>query len=316
MSAGSDPLGRLIEGQGFIVLDGGLATELEARGADLNDTLWSAKLLLEDPDAIRRVHTSYLNAGADCIATATYQASFEGFARRGLGRVEAASLLELAVRLAVEARDEFWTGAGVDPVRRRPLVANSFGPYGAFLADGSEYRGDYRRSAAELRTFHEPRWRAVLDGGADLTAWETIPSAVEALVLRDLLVESPGETAWISFSCSDDLRICDGTPIADLARELDAVPNLAAIGVNCTAPAHVEGLVREIRAATDKPILVYPNSGGRYDATTKGWETPPEPTGWGSIIPRWRAAGAVGVGGCCRVRPREIERIRQTLSVG
>ncbi len=304
-------MGSLIEG--LLTLDGGLATELEARGADLNDDLWSAKVLLEAPEAIAAVHTAYLEAGADCIGTATYQASFEGFRNRGLTQLESAGLFELAVRLAVDARDAFWSEPRNRKDRHRPLVASSLGPYGAMLADGSEYRGDYDVSASDLRTFHEARWRAVSGHGADLTAWETVPSEAEALVLADLLRARPQEAAWISLSCRDERSICDGTPLRDVAARLDSVANLVAVGINCTHQAFVGPLIREARAVCTKPIFVYPNAGGRFDAENKRWATDVEAIDWSAAVRKWCALGATGVGGCCRVGPADIRVIRETL---
>ena len=207
----SDPLAPFLREQGFVVLDGGLATELEVRGHDLRDPLWSAKVLLDDPETVRAVHTAYLEAGADCIATVTYQASVPGFAARGLGRDEGLQQLRRAVALAVEARDAFWADPDHRAGRLRPLVVASVGPYGAYLADGSEYRGDYGLSRAELMDFHGERWRVLAGAGADLMACETIPSAVEAEVLLALLEESDGNWAWISFSCRGGDRISDGS---------------------------------------------------------------------------------------------------------
>ncbi|MFQ5350419.1 MAG: homocysteine S-methyltransferase, partial [Thermoanaerobaculia bacterium] len=216
------------------VLDGGLATELEARGHDIGDELWSARLLLDDPESIRRLHLDYLEAGADCIVSASYQASVEGFVPRGLSEAEAEATLRRAVELARAARDEFWRSAGHRTDRSRPLVAASVGPYGAFLADGSEYTGDYGLDADGLARFHRRRLEILAGCGADLLACETIPSAVEAGVLADLLAELPACHAWISFSCRDGERLRDGTEIARIAARLADSPRVVAVGVNCT----------------------------------------------------------------------------------
>ena len=182
-----NPLERFLAARPVMVLDGALATELERRGADLFDPLWSAKVLIEMPDIIRAVHLDYFLAGADVATTATYQATFEGFARRGLGHAHAAHMMRRAVELAIEARDDFWTDPRRVPGRLRPLVAASIGPYGAFLADGSEYRGRYPVSDEELSNFHRPRLEVLAATGADLIACETIPCLREALVLARLL---------------------------------------------------------------------------------------------------------------------------------
>ena len=205
------------EQQGFVLLDGGLATELESRGHDLNHNLWSAKLLMDTPEEICQVHLDFLNAGADCIITATYQASIRGFMKEGMSRAEAEALIQTAVDMAAQARDQFLEDND-DPLRVRPWVAASVGPYGAFLADGSEYRGDYSATDSELRSFHNSRWELLKNSDADVFAFETIPSIREAEVLLEILKATPGSYAWISFSCKDELHICDGTPISECAK--------------------------------------------------------------------------------------------------
>ncbi len=301
---------------GPLLLDGGLATALEAKGFDLDDPLWSARLLLEAPEAIREVHTDFLEAGADVIATVSYQASLPGFEARGIDRTEGLRLLDLATELAVEARDAFWAAEDNRPGRRRPLVAASVGPYGAYLADGSEYRGDYGVGRDELYDFHRERWLRFAASAADLIACETIPSAVEANVLVELLGQTPDTDAWISFSCPDGQHISDGTRIAEVAAACDGTPNLVALGVNCTRPRHIASLIGELRAATELPILVYPNAGEDYDATTRSWVTVSEGDAAGAVLSGlaagWVEAGASGVGGCCRVTAGDI----RTLATG
>jgi homocysteine S-methyltransferase len=300
-----------------ILLDGGLATALEAKGLDLDDPLWSARLLIEDPDAIRQVHLEFLEAGADVIATVGYQASLPGFAARGIERDEGVRLLELATRLAVEARDAFWAAPENRVDRRRPLVAASVGPYGAFLADGSEYRGDYDIGRNELVAFHQERWHLFADGDADLLACETVPSAVEAEALLELLRHTPDADAWISFSCRDGTRISDGTPIAEIAARCRGIDNLVALGVNCTKPRYVSSLIGEIRSAADLPVIVYPNAGEEYDVETRSWREASGGTAGDAALPQlalgWVEAGATGVGGCCRVTVGDVAALRSAF---
>ena len=201
MALVSSPFERFQDQQGATILDGGLATSLEALGYDLDHDLWSAKILLEAPDAIRRVHTDFLLAGADCITSGTYQASIPGLAAQGLSHDHAVQVLDRAVGLAVEARDAFWSDAGNRHQRLRPLVAASVGPYGAYRADGSEYTGEYGLSDDELLDFHEGRWRILAESAADLMGCETIPSLQETEVLLELLRRTPDRWAWMSFSC-------------------------------------------------------------------------------------------------------------------
>ena len=303
------PIDRLLATQPFAVLDGALATELERRGADLADPLWSARLLAEAPELIQAVHLDYFYAGADCAITASYQASIPGFVRRGLSESAAIALIQLSVRLAQRARDDFWADPANRQGRARPLIAASVGPYGAFLADGSEYRGNYGIDEQALIDFHRPRMAALVAAGPDLLACETIPCLAEARALARLLAEFPGVSAWVSFSARDGEHTSQGEPIAECAAFLDAVPAVAAIGVNCTAPQFIPGLISQIRGATAKPIVVYPNSGERYDAAHHAWAGGDACLPFGEQIPAWLAAGARLVGGCCRTTPDEIRAI-------
>ncbi len=284
--------------RGSLVLDGGLATELERRGADLSDRLWSARLLLEDPDLIREVHADYFDAGADVAISASYQASFHGFAERGLSREDAASLMRRSVGLAREAAD----AAGNDR-----LVAASVGPYGAVLADGSEYDGRYGLSVPELVDFHRARIEVLLDAGPDVLAMETIPSILEAEALVRILDGLPGVAAWISFSCSDGLHISDGTPFADAAALAASSDQVVAVGVNCSPPANLPELLSSARV--DRPLLAYPNLGSTWDAAARSWILQGPRPDLGAAAGEWRAAGAHIVGGCCGSTPDDIRAI-------
>jgi homocysteine S-methyltransferase len=310
---GPDPLAPILAASGSLILDGGLATELEARGFDLNHPLWSARLIAESPEAIVAVHRAYLEAGADCITSASYQATIDGFLKEGHPRAAAIDLLLRSVRLALEARDAFWADPRRRPGRRRPLVAASIGPYGAALANGAEYTGDYDQTEAGLRAFHEERFRLLAASGADLLACETLPSATEARVLASLLAESAPAVAWFSFSCRDGARISDGTPLADCARFLAPLPQVLAIGLNCTKPAFVASLVASVAAVTDKPVVAYPNSGEVYRPEDKTWSGAAAGD-WARFGREWHDAGARLIGGCCRTGPDHVRALRAALT--
>jgi len=312
--AASDPLAPFLSPDGVLVLDGGLASELEKAGFDLDHPLWSARLVHEAPEAIANVHRAYLEAGADCITAASYQATLKGFEREGRTRSEAEALLLRSVTLALEVRDSFWSEARHRAGRRRPLVAASVGPYGAFLANGAEYTGDYDLDEQGLREFHRERLSLLAGSGADLLACETIPSGSEARALSSLLAEPSGPDAWVSFSCRDGERLRDGTPLVECVAELAPIPHVRAIGVNCTAPEHVLSLLRAARRATRKPLVAYPNSGEEYDAPRRAWRGAASRESWGELGRRWRAAGARLIGGCCRTGPDEVRRLRAAFS--
>ncbi|SFJ25076.1 homocysteine S-methyltransferase [Streptosporangium canum] len=287
----------------MVILDGGLATHLEALGADLRDELWSAKLLLENPSVIRQAHLDYFAAGAEVATTASYQASIPAFVRRGLSAREAEKLIVLSVRLAAEARDSHGTGT----------VAASVGPYGAYLANGAEYTGDYDLDEDGLTDWHRDRWHILAGSGADLLACETIPSYAEARALGRLLAETPGTRAWVSFSCRDGEHISDGTPLKEAAALFAGDPQVIAVGVNCTAPRHIPSLIGRIEG---KPVMVYPNSGETWDAANRRWLGLADPAEFGAAAADWHAAGSAFVGGCCRTTPEHIRQIGEHLKAG
>ena len=296
------PFDRFLGSGGVAVLDGGLATELERRGADLRDPLWSAKVLVEDPDAIRSVHRAYFDAGADVAISASYQATFEGLAGRGIGRDEAGRLMRRSVELAREAADD------------GRVVAASVGPYGAMLGNGAEYTGDYDKDEDELVAFHVPRIEALAEAGPDVFAVETIPSFVEARALARALETVPEIPAWVSFSCRDGGHICDGTPIGSAAEVVASAPGVVAIGVNCTSPLHVERLVETVRATTDRPVVCYPNRGSFWDPMRRTWTDPPRQDARPPLRPvAWKQAGASLIGGCCGTTPEDIAAIASAL---
>ncbi|GHG89070.1 homocysteine S-methyltransferase [Streptomyces lanatus] len=290
---------------GTVVLDGGMSNQLESAGHDLSDELWSARLLAERPEAIAEAHLAYFAAGADVAITASYQATFEGFGKRGIGRERAAELMALSVELAQDAVRR----ARAEGVTRPLWVAASAGPYGAMLADGSEYRGRYGLSVAELERFHRPRLEVLAGARPDVLALETVPDADEAEALLRA-VRGLGVPAWLSYSVAGE-RTRAGQPLEEafaLAADADEV---LAVGVNCCAPEDVEGAVEIAARVTGKPVVVYPNSGEAWNAGTRAWEgrstfTPGEVQGW-------RASGARLIGGCCRVGPEAIGAIARAL---
>lgn len=307
----TDPLAALLADDGCIVLDGALATELQARGCDLDDPLWSARVLLEQPALIRQVHRDYFEAGAQCAITASYQATPQGFAARGLDLAQSLHLIRRSAELAQQARaDHLREHPGAGPL----LVAGSIGPYGAYLADGSEYRGDYALPRERMLAFHRPRLAALSDAGVDLLACETLPSAPEIDALLALLEEFPALRAWFTFTLRDATHLSDGTPLAAVVARVQASPQVLALGVNCIALERVEDALRHLATLTTLPLVAYPNSGERYDAAGKAWHA-----GHGGVgtlagcAVSWRAAGARLIGGCCRTTPRDIAALALRL---
>lgn len=313
-----DLISENLENRSGIVIDGAMATELEKMGVQTNNELWSATALIENPEAIKAVHKSYFQAGADIAITNTYQANIKEFMKIGLSEAESRQLIIKAVKLADQARTEYYRDLPKNERQIRaphPLIAGSVGPYGAYLADGSEYRGDYSLSQKEFQDFHRSRMELLDQAGVDLFAMETQPNFAETKALVNLLVnEFPQQHAWLSFSINDPQTLCDGTLLSEAVEYYNDVEQVSAIGVNCTTMENIEATVKNIRAVTTKPIIVYPNNGDIYDPETKTWTKNESADTFGQLVPAWLQAGANLIGGCCRTTPQDIQEIAQVIN--
>jgi homocysteine S-methyltransferase len=294
---------------GIHVLDGGLASELEYLGARIDGPLWSAHVLEDGAEKIVAVHRAYIEAGAECIETASYQVSRMGYAEIGLGPEQADAALLRSVVLARQAADAF--------PGRRIVIAASLGPYGAALHNGAEYHGNYDLTHAELVEFHRQRIEVLAGAsGADrpgLLAFETLPALDEARAIGEALAAFPGLAAWFSFTCRDAAHVAHGERLSDCAAAVAGFPQTVAVGVNCTAPSLIPALIQELRDATRLPVIAYPNSGEGWDAIRRCWTGSNDPAGYGVLAREWFAAGAHIVGGCCRTRPEHIRQVAEAV---
>jgi homocysteine S-methyltransferase len=293
----------------YIIIDGALATELESRGCNLNSSLWSAEVLIHQPELIYQVHRDYFQAGADCAITSSYQASTAGLQQKGLSLPEAEALIRKSVALAKQA------GAEVEKSNpgRQCFVAGSVGPYGAYLADGSEYRGDYHLSEEEMKDFHRPRIQALVDAGIDVLACETIPSIEETQALVNLLLEFPSTPYWMSYTLRDSKHLSDGTSLEDLTKILSS-PQCVAVGINCIPEDKVSTALSSFSSLTSKPLIAYPNSGEKYDWTSKTWSgNRAQGEQLADRVKEWHGLGAKLIGGCCRTTPSDTRTIKDTL---
>ncbi|XP_043715632.1 homocysteine S-methyltransferase 1 [Telopea speciosissima] len=305
---------------GCAVIDGGFATQLEKHGAAINDPLWSALCLIKNPELVQRVHFEYLEAGADILLTSSYQATIPGFLSRGLSIEEAEMLLRKSVILTLEARDEFWAVAQNIPDRsyNRALVAASLGSYGAYLADGSEYSGNYgpEISLDKLKDFHRRRLQVLVEAGPDLLAFETIPNKLEAQACVELLDEEKVQIpSWICFSSVDGEHAPSGESFKECLDMINSSDKVNAVGINCAPPQFMEGLICKFKKFTEKPIVVYPNSGEVWDGRAKRWLPSKcfDDDKFKLFATRWRDSGAKLIGGCCRTTPSTIRAISKVL---
>lgn len=294
-----------------IIIDGALASELQRRGCDLNDSLWSAKVLIEQPDLIRQVHYDYFKAGADCATTASYQASPLGFAKKGISLDESIKLIKKSVELAQQAKEQYLTQIG----KNKPLfIAGSVGPYGAYLADGSEYTGNYQLSEEEFIEFHQIRIQALIDAKADILACETLPNFAEIKALVKVLKQYPTMTAWFSFTLKDANHLSDGSPLKEVIDYLNNVDQVVSVGINCIALEEVTAALTVLQTLARKPLIVYPNSGDQYDPTTKQWHKNHQHNcTFKNQLPTWLKLGAKLIGGCCQTTPKDIAEIADYL---
>ena len=315
---GNSTIQEIIDKNGVMVIDGSMSTALEHLGANLNSKLWTARALAESPELVKQVHLDYFRAGADCGITCSYQATIPGLMANGSTREEAEDLIARSVRIFLEAREEWWEAEGRKAGRSWPLCLAGIGPYGAYLADGSEYRGRYGVSDQVLDDFHRRRMEILHEAGADILLIETQPSLHEALLAAGI-AEELGADYWISFSCMDEKHICEGDLIRDCAKAFAKDhPHLRMIGVNCSKPVYIAGLIKELRAGLQEaakdggrmiPIGVYPNSGEEYDAVTKTWHGVGDAKSFGEYAMDYMKAGADAVGGCCTTVASHVEQV-------
>jgi homocysteine S-methyltransferase len=293
---------------GLHVLDGAMATELERRGFDLNGPLWSAHVFESSPQAISAVHRDYLDAGADCLLTASYQVSAQGFEKIGRSPRDAVrdatNALRASVTIAEEVRKEYQARSP-----RRIWIAASLGSYGAMLHNGAEYHGNYHCSFEELVEFHSPRIAVLAQTDADLLAFESIPSLEEARAILVALGAHPDLPVYLSFTCRDGTHVSHGETLRTCAELLEKQPQVVGIGVNCTAPELIASLVGELAQVTSKPIIVYPNSGEQWDAVHHCWYGDGQIQQFAELAQRWKSAGAQWIGGCCRTGPEHVRAV-------
>ena len=294
----------------LMILDGAMATELEAKGYDLNDSLWSAKVLANTPQAIKDVHYDYFVHGADAGISASYQASMQGFMEKGYSKEKAKEMIELSMKLLLDAREEWWRAEGEKKGRAFPIAIASIGPFGAYLADGSEYSGDYKISKEALKEFHRVRMDILKEAGAELFALETFPNLQEAVVCAELMEERKADY-YISFSFKNSKQINAGNTIEECVKQLKDFPHLKAIGVNCTLPGFVKDIITEYKTYTNLPIVVYPNSGELFNAEKKNCYVKRLFDSFEKWSKDWYQAGATLIGGCCRTTPDDIAHIYQ-----
>ncbi|MBZ4025597.1 homocysteine S-methyltransferase [Ligilactobacillus salivarius] len=288
-----------------VVLDGAMSTPLERLGADTNNDLWTAKALIDNEELVYEVHKMYFEAGADLIITDTYQANVQAFEKVGYSEKEARNLIKKAVKIAQKARDDYKNKTG-----KHNYIAGTIGPYGAYLANGSEYRGDYELSTKEYQQFHLPRIEELATTGVDILAIETQPKLDEVLAILELLKEKyPQQKVYVSYTLSDDDTISDGTPLPRAIHALEDYSQVIAVGINCVKLELVEPALKNMKEITDKHLIVYPNSSAVYDPKSKTWSQPKTSATFEELIPNWYEAGARIIGGCCTTGPKEIKAV-------
>ncbi|RAI79067.1 homocysteine S-methyltransferase [Macrococcoides goetzii] len=286
--------------QDIVILDGGFGTTVEQFGYDVKHELWSSNLLQSNPEAVYKVHKAFVDSGAEIILTNTYQASVQSFLNNGITKDEARTYLEKAVELATRAAGD------------KAIVAGSLGPYGAMLGNGSEYTGDYKETEEDYIQYHKERLDILIEAGVNVFAFETIPNIEEIKAVKKLLRYYPDIEAWISITLKDSDHLSDGTSLEAVIREINEIDNILAFGVNCTSVKVIDGAVDKLITLSDKPLILYPNSGRKYDAVKKIWIDQQDESLVEAAV-KWQAKGVKIIGGCCQVGPEEISELVRTL---
>lgn len=289
----------------LITLDGAMGTELEKYDVKTNDSLWSANALINHLDKIKQVHQSYFKAGADITITDTYQANIKAFEDRGYSHVQALKFIQNGINIAKEARDEN---------NPKGLVAGCVGPYGTYLADGSEYTGNYQLSNEAYYNFHYEKIKTIIETGADLISIDTIPNFKEVKFLGKLMDQNFSNTPyWISLSIKNPAYLADGTPINQVVQWINEQTNAVGIGINCTPIPNITPILKNIHHLTNLPLIVYPNPGDKYNPITKTWTTSNHNYSFEKLVPEWIKLGAKVIGGCCRTTPNDIKIIHTII---
>lgn len=306
-----NPFEAILNEKGYAIIDGALATELQNRGCDLNDPLWSAKILIDQPQLITDVHYDYFIAGADCAITASYQATSLGFAKRGLSKTQSLALIKKSVDVAIQAKTKYQQITG----NNRPLIiAGSVGPYGAYLADGSEYTGNYHLTDNQMLDFHYDRIYVLVESGVDILAFETMPSFAEIKVLANIIKQLKNTACWFTFTLRDSQHLSDGTQLKDVIEFLNSIEQVTMVGINCIAIEKVTDALITLNKLTNKPLIVYPNSGEQYDVKSKTWMASNHQYTLTNQLADWQKNGAKLIGGCCRTTPHDISNISTNLA--
>lgn len=302
-------LEEILSANKIMIIDGSMSTALENLGAELNNDLWTAQTLAEKPDLVKQVHINYFRVGADCGITCSYQATIPGLIKHGYTEHEAEDIIKSSVQVFLEARSQWWEAEGKNSGRSFPLCLGSVGPYGAYLADGSEYTGNYNIDSESLYNFHRRRIELLNEAGADILLFETQPSLEEVMIEAEIAEELEADY-WVSFSCKDGEHICKGNKISECAKKLSKGHEyLKMLGVNCTKPEYIVSLISELKKGSDLPVAVYPNSGEVYDPETKTWTHSEGGIDFGSYALLYMRAGAQAVGGCCTTTEKHIMQV-------
>ncbi len=287
----------------IVLLDGGMGQELIARSSQPPHPLWSAKVMLDEPDIVRAVHKDYLDAGATVLTLNTYSVTPERLAKAGLGDMFK-PLQKVAIELAKSAIEE--TGAGAAIAGCLPPLVASYRPDVALPYE--EAKDIYRRIAAEQAD------------DVDLFLAETLSSVEEVRAATDAIVET-GKPAWIAMTMQDGgtAQLRSGEPLKEgvsMAVECGA----GAVLANCSWPETLSTGLDDL-AAFGLPYGAYANGFTSIDALLPGG-TVDRLEARRDLDPQrycqWAMAciehGASIIGGCCEVGPAHIAEIAHQLS--
>lgn len=288
-----------------LILDGAMSTALEKQGVNTNNDLWTAVALENDLDKVYKVHMNYFKSGAQMTITNTYQANVQAFKKHGYNDEHTKKLITDAVQIAKKARDDYQAQTG-----KHNWVAASVGPYGAYLSDGDEFRGDYSLTPKEYLAFHLPRLKILLENKPDCLAIETQPKLDEVIAILEWLKEYANQIpVYVTFTLHDTTKISDGTPLKKVMQKLNEYEQVFAVGANCFKPFLATTAIDRMRMFTQKIIIVYPNLGGVYDEFERNWIPFNADLDFTKLSKEWYKHGAHIIGGCCSTGTKQIQQI-------
>jgi S-methylmethionine-dependent homocysteine/selenocysteine methylase len=299
---------RLAEGK-VVILDGAVSTEIQSRGAALDELSWASCATLDHPDIVREMHADYIRTGADVITANTYGAGHAVLRAAGMSAEEADALNRSSVELALEARDlvaaerSVWVAGSISS--KRPSNSGNVTPTGPEAAAGFRRQGEVLARA-----------------GVDLILTEMMLDIPNATIVTEAALAT-GLPVWHGFSAElsedgqsvvewrDGFFVHPREPFGDLVATITAMGGEAAGIMHSYTPATTLAL-EVVRAHWSGPLLAYAETGHLH---YPDWvfDEAASPDEYAAQAELWAASGVQIIGGCCGTNPDHIRKLREVL---